>query len=175
MAKRQYNQFQILSNGTAEIYLPHEKVALVDWNDLPKVLPFTWFTLHGGTRWYAVTSITTSPYKTKILLMHRIISEPPNNLDTDHINGNGLDNRRCNLRFATRSQNSANQRKREKKTISRFKGIRLIRRTNHWCGQICIEGRRMHLGVFDKEEEAALAYNKAAVKYFGEFARLNEI
>lgn len=86
----------------------------------------------------------------------------------DHINHNGLDNRRANLRPASTGQNSANSRPRTGGT-SKFKGVYLVTRLNRWASRI----RGKHLGYFDDEVEAAKAYDAAAVEEFGEFAYLN--
>jgi hypothetical protein len=87
----------------------------------------------------------------------------------DHVNGNGLDNRRANIRPATRSQNGANRRK----TIgeSKFKGV--CRHCGGWRATIGLNNRKLSLGTFRTEEEAARAYDAAAKEHFGEYARLN--
>jgi hypothetical protein len=105
-------------------------------------------------------------------LLHRIILDAPKGTDVDHINGNGLDNRRCNLRLATRSQNHANRFKKPG-TTSRFKGVRFER--NRWHAQIRVQYKKTYLGSFRDEIDAALAYNAAALEAFGEFARINTI
>jgi hypothetical protein len=90
----------------------------------------------------------------------------------DHINGNGLDNRKSNLRICTHQQNCENSRKR-KKSFSKYKGVYWSKNAKKWVAQITIDGKSKHLGYFELEEDAAAAYDKAAVKYFGEFACLN--
>jgi hypothetical protein len=88
----------------------------------------------------------------------------------DHINGNGLDNRDENLRLATNSQNQMNSRKRSG-TSSRYKGVSLQRK--RWRAQIKLDGKLIYLGMFDTEEQAAMAYDYAAIELFGEFSRIN--
>lgn len=107
--------------------------------------------------------------------MHRLILGAPAGIGVDHRNGDGRDNRRLNLRLATRTQNAQNRSKNRDKTSSRYKSVYARRRKGPWYAQIRIRGRNKHLGVFETEEEAALAYNRAAVEYFGEYARLNQI
>ncbi len=117
--------------------------------------------------------------------MHRILLNPPRSCVVDHINGNGLDNRRMNLRIATPQQNAWNHRKAKRQTpvSSRYKGVsfrplqKAARRYKKihrvWRAAITVNGKRHILGQFASESEAALAYDQAATKYFGEFARLN--
>lgn len=94
----------------------------------------------------------------------------------DHKNGNGLDNRRSNLRFCTNAQNQHNQRKwgsRSGKPLSsRYKGVSWHRR-GHWRAKIQAQGKRRYLGQFQSEEAAARAYDRAARELHGEFAVLN--
>jgi hypothetical protein len=90
----------------------------------------------------------------------------------DHANGNGLDNRRSNLRLATGTQNNANRRLASNST-SGFKGVNLYKRTGRWRAHIAIHRQQKHLGYFRTAEEAARAYDIAALALFGEFALIN--
>ena len=103
--------------------------------------------------------------------MHRVVL--PGFEMLDHINHDGLDNRRENLRPCTASQNHANQRKRTEHTSSKYKGVHWAKDRNKWRASICVEGRWYKLGAFNTEEEAATVYNAAAQKAFGVFAGLN--
>jgi HNH endonuclease/AP2 domain len=105
--------------------------------------------------------------------MARVIMGAPDGMEVDHINGNHLDNRRCNLRVCYPYQNKQNSQKSPKAKGSRYKGVRPT--YHRWGAQIKSKGKNYYLGYFSTEEEAALAYNKAALNMFGEFAGLNEI
>lgn len=106
---------------------------------------------------------------------HRLILSAPDDMHVDHINGDGLDNRRCNLRLVTRSQNLANQRRVRANKSSRFKGVSWSRTHAKWVASICVDNKQTILGRFDDEVVAAVRYNAAAVQSFGEFAFLNEM
>lgn len=107
------------------------------------------------------------------ILMHRIIINVPDNLKTDHINGNGLDNRRSNLRMCTDAQNGYNSKKKGK--TSKYKGVTWRPRSKQWAARIAANGICYNLGLFTNEHAAAYVYNLAAEYLFGEFARLNII
>jgi len=97
----------------------------------------------------------------------------------DHINGIKDDNRIMNLREANPSENGGNSIKRKnyggKPSTSRYKGVSLYRPTNRWVANIMVNGKAIYLGYYDNQEEAALAYNKAALEHFGEYAKINII
>jgi hypothetical protein len=127
--------------------------------------------------WY----VTVTTDKPRIYLNHRIIyflqtQKDPKTEKIDHITGvhNNL-----NLRLATTSQNAANKKKansyKGKKCSSKFKGVSWVKKTNKWQAQIKFHGKAIYLGVFTNELEAAKAYNNAAIKYFGEFAKINKL
>lgn len=103
--------------------------------------------------------------------MHRLLVH--STADVDHIDGNGLNNCFCNLRAATKSQNSMNKCPIKKRGDSKYKGV--CRNKKNWSAQITLQKKKRHLGTFTHEIDAAKAYNEAATKYFGEFARLNII
>lgn len=105
--------------------------------------------------------------------MHReILGVTDSRVSIDHIDGNGLNNRRDNLRICTSKQNRQNCRSFH--GTSKYKGVSL-NRCGKWKAKIGMDDGSIYLGLFDIEEEAAIAYNEAAKKHFGEFARLNEI
>jgi hypothetical protein len=138
-------------------------VAIVDAADYEWLSGYTW-TLCGG---YALRHSGG-----KNFFMHREIMHAPPGMVVDHINGNRLDNRRCNLRLCTRAQNVRNAAKRPG-CLSQYKGVSRDRRHNRWFATIYFEGRSIALDHFDDEAEAARAYDRAALELFGEFAWLN--
>ncbi|KPL25465.1 MAG: hypothetical protein AMJ75_01080 [Phycisphaerae bacterium SM1_79] len=106
--------------------------------------------------------------------MHRQILKVPDHMFVDHINHNGLDNRKANLRPATRTQNNRNRRKVHKANFhSKYKGLTWYKREKRWAVRIMADGNSKFIGYFQNEIEAAKAYDTAAKKYHGEFAVLN--
>ncbi len=108
----------------------------------------------------------------KIIHMHNEIMQPKPGLIVDHIDHNGLNNSRANLRAATRSQNRCN-RKKKKGCTSKYMGVSFFKKTGQWIAAIMFEGKRIYLGLFDNEIDAARAYDVAAKLYHKEFASLN--
>lgn len=151
-------------------------IALVDAEDYEMLSKVKWYFRKEG---YAVGNLP-SPSKGVYpkVLMHRYILDAPKGTQVDHINGNKLDNRRENLRLANASTNKANDGMRSTNT-SGYKGVVFAKARKHlptpWAAQIKVNYKTIGLGYFATKEEAALAYNEAAVKYFGEFAKLNTL
>lgn len=109
--------------------------------------------------------------KRKVIPLHRIITSCPKHMIVDHINGNGLDNRLENLRVCTKAQNMSNQ-KIHKNNKSGYKGVVRLKE-NTWEAKINSNKVRIHLGKFSSPQDAAMAYDKAARIYHGEFAITN--
>ncbi len=151
------------------------RVALVDVGDYDLVMTHNWYVIlkkQPGRRDsgpYAVASVPCGPYRQAAILMHKLITGYPR---TDHINHDGLDNRRANLRPVTGSQNSANARHQQGCT-SRYKGVSWHRATLKWAAYIGVRGQQHHLGLFAAEEDAARAYDAVALAAWGEYACLN--
>lgn len=112
--------------------------------------------------------------KKKRVFMHRFINNTPEGMETDHIDGDTLNNQRSNLRNCTPSQNACN-RKKQKRNTSGYKGVTWNKRQKRYVAVICKNYKSVHIGSFKSEIDAAKAYNKKALEFFGEFARLNEV
>lgn len=112
--------------------------------------------------------------KYKKIYLHRLIMNTPEGFDTDHINHDKLDNRKENLRIVSRSQNNMNQRPQIGRT-SKYKGVHWNKRGGNWKSEIKMNGKSKWSRVFKTEQEAVIAYNKAAKELFGEFANINII
>jgi hypothetical protein len=131
-----------------------------------------------GRNWQAFVSSSTvyaaskdhSNGKRKSVLMHRVIMGDPERFHVDHRDGNGLHNRRENLRHATRAQNNRNKRTPQNNT-SGFKGVYWHKIARKWRAKIAFNGRSKHIGLYDTVEDAHAAYREASVKYHGEFGR----
>jgi hypothetical protein len=135
------------------------------------------FEVYGKLRWkcdgvgYVRRNIRVNG-KHKTVYLHRLVIGDPHGYQVDHKNGNKVDNRKENLRKATGSQQRANTRLR-KDNPHGLKGVTWIKNNKNWVAQICLKGRHVHLGVFTCKKEAAKAYDRAALKHFGEFACTN--
>lgn len=154
-----------------KIPLTQGKFAIVDDADFEWLSQYKWRIQNKRNgNYYARCSMKLSG-KWVTQTMHRLIMNAEKGKDVDHINHNGLDNRRQNLRICTRKQNLQNIRKRSK--TSKFKGVSWSQSRHRWCASICVNQKRINLGRYKTEDEAAMAYDKAAKMYFGEFANLN--
>jgi hypothetical protein len=165
--------YDIPAERTCRIEIEQGYSAIIDLADKELVTPYSWRLLRGHNgKVYAYTQTKSGP-----VYMHRLIARTPVGRETDHINGDGLDNRRSNLRVATCSQNSANMWKPRRPdgsaTTSRFKGVTWDRSRSKWQAKITVDQHCKNLGRFDSEEDAARAYDAAAVAHWGAFARLN--
>lgn len=152
--------------GIIFVALTQGKFALIDSADFELIQPYTWAAHNIKGRLYAVT-------RGGRLHMHRVIAAAKSGQTIDHRNGDGLDNRRANLRVCTVSQNGMNRPKQANNT-SGFKGVFPSGRPHQpWSASIKKDQRVIHLGRFGTPEQAALAYDRAAAELFGEFAVLN--
>jgi len=171
---RKANQVEHLPGGVTAIFLKHKGQVLqclIDTTDYDQVKGFRWCAWrHGRTFCAATTRVKKRGGRTTAYL-HRLLF--PGVAEIDHRNGDPLDNRRSNLRPASRAQNNANTRKYKNGMTSRFKGVCFDKFQANFRATIQVNRRQLCLGRFDSEEEAARAYNRAALEHFGEFARLN--
>lgn len=157
--------------STIEIPLTQGQFALVDDEDAAAVLAHKWYAVRSvpGYTFYADRKIRRPDGSRAHMKLHTFLTGWPL---VDHINLDGLDNRRSNLRPATTAQNARNQR-RYRNNTSGYKGVTWHRRDQNWQAYIRVDGCRHHLGAHVTPEEAARAYDAAAREYFGEFAYLN--
>lgn len=154
-----------------EIQLTRGQVAKVDCEDFERINQWKW---HVADNFYAKRREFVGGKPVAWKRMHReVIGAQPGQV-VDHINGDRLDNRRANLRICTQQQNLFNSKK-HKDCTSRFKGVFWSRQAQKWQTRIRAEGKSKHLGYSLNEVDAAILYNQAAARYFGEFARLNEV
>lgn len=152
------------------VRLTQGKVAIVDDEDYEELSKYGWYAsdIHG---WYATRTVTVGG-KQKTIFMHRQILESPKGKDIDHINHDGLDNRRENLRICTRSQNKKNGLKYRNNT-SGLNGVCWVQKAKKWQAQIKKDGKNIYLGYFNDKDQAGHAVDKKVKELFGEFAVLN--
>ena len=157
------------------ISLTQDKFAIVDDANYNSLNKYKWYTFKSLTTCYAVRNAPISESGQRQIRMHNIILSPPKGVEVDHKNGNGLDNRISNLRFCNRSENKRSQRLSRDNT-SGFKGVTLRSRVQKtvYVARIGVNKREIHLGYYPTLEAAARAYDRAALKYHGDFAMTNE-
>ena len=154
----------------AYVPLTSGKEAIIDAADVPLVEKLNWFARRGPYTFYAGTNVPGIISRQKTILMHRLLIDAPHGLLVDHINGDGLDNRRSNLRLATMAQNQHNVGLR-RDNASGFKGVMWHKRSARWRAAIVCNGRKIHLGGHKTAEAAYDAYVEASKLYHGPYGR----
>jgi hypothetical protein len=150
---------------TRLIPLTQGKQTIVDDKDFELLSKFKWC--------YSVGYAARRDSRKSFILMHRVIIKTPNGMLTDHINGNGLDNRRSNLRICTKSQNMMNATGKRTNNTSGFIGVSWNVNAHKWAAQLMVNGKHIHFGYFDNPIDAARAHDEGALRYHGNFAKLN--
>lgn len=154
-----------------EIKLSQGKAALVDDEDFEYLNQWQWYAHNHKHTFYARRHQLKIEGDKKIIYLHRFIMNATDKSEIDHIDHNGLNCQKSNLRFCTRSKNQMN-RSLSPNHSSKYKGVTWFKRDNKWRAYIKI-GRQIHLGYFDNEIDAAKEYDKKAIELFGEFANIN--
>lgn len=158
-----------------EVQLTLGKVALIDDEDAERVLACKWTLIAiprpNKTGYYARRNVQRNGRQHTILL-HRFILNAPDGLQVDHINGDGLDNRRANLRLATNAQNHCNMPATQSNPFG-FRGVEAMGSPGKFKARIKVEGQIIRIGPFSTPEAAAHGYDLLAKHYHGEFATLN--
>lgn len=152
---------------TATIPLTRGMFATVDASDFQWLSQWKWYVRSTYGLFYPARKIDGRPVE-----MHRLILPAKVGLMVDHKNGDGLDNRRANLRYATNSQNQQNRHRLVRNT-SGYRGVTWHKQAKRWQAGIALDGRRYYLGLFLSPVDAARAYDAQAREFFGEFARPN--
>lgn len=146
------------------------EVSILDDVDFERVSEFKWCYLKGG---YAVRGQREGA-KTRMIFLHRFLTNASKGQEVDHINGDKLDNRRSNLRICTSSQNKFNKSLQSNNT-SGYKGVSWNKDINKWVAQIWVNNKKFYIGVFTNKLDAALGYNEVALRLHGEFALTNQL
>lgn len=155
-----------------EIQLTQGKVALVDDDMYDYLMQWKWFANNIKGYFYAGRNITSSKCKQSRISMHRLIMKPDKGMIIDHLDGDALNNQKNNLRICNHSENMRN-RKLGKNNTSGYKGVSYQKRDNNWRSYIKFNNKTINIGTYTNPIDAARAYNEAAIKYHGKFAKLN--
>lgn len=157
------------------IHLPKGKISIIDDDCFEYVNRHKWYAAWNGRKWYVVRHARKSEqYPTAIVYLHRfIMGVTDRHVYIDHINGDGLDCRRDNMRLCTNYQNLFNRGKQKSNKLGGFKGVTFDKARGKFMARITRNGETFNLGRFNTAIEAALVYDNAALIYHGEFAHLN--
>ncbi|SRR5258708_3484857 len=153
-----------------EIPLTQGKFVVIDDEDVLKVIVHRWYASKEGDVWYAKANAVSPDGSKTCIRMHRLItgvSEPL--VLVDHFNGDGLNNRRNNLRICDHAQNLWN-RGRQANNTSGYKGVSFCKITGRWVARIRVRGKYFNVGRYDTPELASEAYQEASLRFHGQFA-----
>ena len=156
-----------IQDGIGYIPLTQGQVALVTPADYPGLIRYKWCAIKSPHTFYALAKV--NGHRTP---MHRFVMNPRSTMVVDHINHNGLDNRRTNLRICTNAQNSRNSRPVRQKKV-KYKGVTFVKTSKRFRASIRHKKKSKSIGYFDNEVAAAEAYDEKAKELFGEYAYLN--
>lgn len=169
-----WREVRSLPKTMKKIFLTKNESAIVDDEDFEKVNQYKWYCQVIGNNKYAYRTERIKGTKKKAtILMHRLILGVIKDMEVDHIDMNGLNNSRSNLRICTHTENNRNKRL-NKNNTSGYKGVYFDKYKKRWQAQIMVNRKMIPLGGFEDIKEAARKYNQAAIEYFGRFARLNK-
>lgn len=154
------------------IKLTQGKFAIVDDDDYEWLNSFKWCAIKNGDTFYAVRNFTVDGRRMIQSMRLFITGYNPEKLQIDHRYRNGLNNQRSNLRPCTPSENQMNS-KPQRNSSSIYKGVSWNKLRCKWLSQIQVYGKKIYIGLFSDEKDAARAYDNVAIKHFGAFALLN--
>ena len=148
----------------------------IDDDDFDLVKGFTWSVIKSPCTNYAISRDKGGrKVKKTHYYMHRVIMNAPKGTEVDHVDGNGLNNHRNNLRICSRAQNQHNRQKTRRQTSSEYKGVSWNKKDARWRAAIVLNSKQIHIGSFSTEHDAAIAYNNTAIRLFGGFAKINNV
>lgn len=147
---------------------------VVDEDDYDKLSQYNWSVDERSHTTYVKRSVYEGGIRTGTEIMHRLIMDAPEDMQVDHINGDGLDNRKENLRLCSQKQNLMNKRS-VVDSSSKHKGVCWDKGSSKWRAYIQVDKKKKHLGYYTDELAAASAYNEAAKEHFGEYAKVNSV
>lgn len=158
---------------TKIIPLTQGQQAIVDDEDYERVSKYKWWTMKcRKSGFYACRTFRKSNNKRASILLHRFIMNPPEKMQVDHVDDNGLNCTRSNMRVCTNAENNRNKKLRPDNT-SGYKGVTWDKRNKRWNASITVNGKHLYISQFTNPIDAAHAYDEAAKKYHGKFAKLN--
>lgn len=158
-----------IEGDLAFIKLSQNLEAVIDASDAPLVAGRNWHAVLNRNVFYARSCGRAESGKRRMVPLHRLLMSPPDGLLVDHIDGDGLNCRRSNMRLATVAENTRNQRL-SVANKSRRRGVLWHKKQQKWVAYIGVSGRTLHLGRFDDLEEAAAKRAEAEAKYYSEFS-----